>query len=233
MVIHRPKTAMEATKLRHEIENSAYLAGGTEDLRLGSSVSSDAELIDINALSLNDIFIKDDRLYIGACATLEDVVTSDIIPSFIREAASFCTSYERRNAATIGGNVATRREDSYMTAALVASECHVILECHKGEKEKSLVEYLEKKHCKGLLKYFIIDKSRQGWVKRIARSSSSHSTLIASHSASVYALSASGSHFEFGDTPDLYKKMEFKDDLTGSAEYKKYLASVIFSLEGK
>ncbi len=83
------------------------------------------------------------------------------------------------------------------------------------------------------MKYFIIDKSRQGWVKRIARSSSSHSTLIASHSASVYALSASGSHFEFGDTPDLYKNMEFKDDLTGSAEYKKYLASVIFSLEGK
>ena len=35
MVIHHPKTALEAVMLRKSIPQSVYLAGGTEVLRLG------------------------------------------------------------------------------------------------------------------------------------------------------------------------------------------------------
>ncbi len=233
MVIHKPKTAFEATKLRHSITNSAYLAGGTEDLRLNSSIAKDTELIDINGLGFDDISIQGEKLYIGARATLQDIKECELVPVFIREAAAFCTSFERRNAATIGGNIATKREDSYMLSSLVAANAELILVCHEGEKRKSLSEYISKPLCRGLIKYFIIDKSRVGWSKRIALSSASHATRIASHSEDIYALSISGSKFKFGTNLDLYKEMEFSDDLTGSAEYKKYLASVVFTLEGK
>lgn len=233
MVIHKPKTALEATTLRHSIINSAYLAGGTEDLRLNTSIPEGAELIDINGLGFDDIFIRDKKLYIGARATLQDIKSSELVPDFIRQAASFCASFERRNAATVGGNVATRREDSYMIPSLLAANANILLECHEGEVEKTLSEYLSNHKCRGLLKYFVIDKDRHGWSKRFTLSSETHSALVAAHSGDTYALCVSGSNLKFGNTPDLYKDMEFKDDITGSAEYKKYLASIVFGLEGK
>lgn len=232
MVIHRPKSVQEAVSLRHSIENSAYLAGGTEDLRLGSSVSENAELIDINKLGLNAIKVEGNNLYIGSCVTFQDLVESDLVPSFIKEAAGFCASYEKRNSATIGGNIATNRCDSYLIPALVAADAKLIIECKKGEKDKSITEYLSKP-CKAVIKSIVIDKDRKGWSKRISHTSTSHATLIASHSKDIYALEASGSKLCFGNSPKIYEEMEFVTDLTGSAEYKKYLASVIFDLEGK
>ena len=232
MVIHRPNTPAEARALHCQIANSVYLAGGTEILRLNSSENDNAEIIDINKLGFDDIFKKDGKIYIGARANLEDINKSELLPSFIREAASFCSSYEKRNAATLGGNIATRREDSYMLSSIVASKASVLVETLNGETEKTIAEYLQDNN-KDLLKYFIIDENTKGWVKRFAQSSSSHASLIAAHSGDCFALSVSGSAFIFGNTPKLYESMTFKDDLTGSADYKRYLASIVFSLEEK
>ena len=99
----------------------------------------------------------------------------------------------------------------------------------KGEKEEKVYDYL-KGACKCLLQYVVIDKDRQGWVKRFGNTSSSHAALIAAVSGDTYALSVKGSALACGNTPDLYETMEFCDDLTGSAEYKKYLAKTVFSL---
>lgn len=233
MVIHKPKTPAEARALCSKIANSVYLAGGTEILRLNSSISEDAELIDINKLGFDDIFKKDNKIYIGARASLEDINKSGLIPAFIREASSFCSSYEKRNAATLGGNIATGREDSYMLSSIVVAGANVLVETLDGEIEKTIDAYLSDKKSKDLLKYFIIDENTKGWVKRFASSSSSHAALIAAHSGNIFALSVSGSAFMFGNTPKLYESMVFKDDLTGSADYKRYLASIVFSLEGK
>ena len=92
MVIHQAKTLEEAVKLRHEIENSAYLAGGTEVLRLNSSVDSSAELIDISALLDASISIDGDKLIIGAGATLQSIKECELVPEFIKDAAAFCSS---------------------------------------------------------------------------------------------------------------------------------------------
>lgn len=233
MVIHRPKDAKEATALRHSIANSAYLAGGTEVLRLGSSVESSAELIDINNLGFNDIYAKDGKLYIGSGVTFQDLKDSPIVPDFIRESAGFCTSFQRRNAATIGGNIATKRSDSYLLPSLLSANATLLIECEKGEVEKTLLEYIGKSDCKAVIKYIIIPEGRKGWARRISRSSSSHSTLIASHSEDLYSLSVSGSKVAVGTSPDIYKDILYVDDLEGSADYKRYLSSVIFGLEGK
>ena len=55
MIIHRPQTASEAVQLRYASpDTTAYLAGGTDDLRLGGAAEG-KELIDINALGFDTI----------------------------------------------------------------------------------------------------------------------------------------------------------------------------------
>lgn len=229
MIIHRPQTAAEAVAIRYaNPETTVYLAGGTDDLRLGGAAEG-KELIDINALGFNTIEVKNDKLYIGARVTLQQLIESDLVPAFLKEAASFCASFAKRNSATVGGNLALRRDDSYLAAALCAADAKLIALGAKGEKEENVYDYL-KGSCKCLLEYIVIDKNREGFVKRFANTVSSHAALIAAESNGIYALSAKGSEFACGTTPELYEMMTFTDDLTGSAEYKKYLAKTVFSL---
>ena len=122
MNIYHPQTPLEAVKLRKEnAETAVYLAGGTDDLRLGGAAEG-KDLIDINALGMDKIEICGDKLCIGARCTLQDLAECDLVPDFIREAAYFCSSLARRNAATVGGNLGLRRDDSYLAAVLTASE---------------------------------------------------------------------------------------------------------------
>lgn len=229
MIIHHPRTAAEAVQIRYASpDTTAYLAGGTDDLRLGGAAER-KELIDINALGFDTIEEKNGKLYIGARVTLQQLVDSDLVPAFIKEAAKFCASFAKRNSATVGGNLALRRDDSYLAAAFCAAEAKVIALNEKGEKEEMVYDYL-KGACKCLLAHIVIDKDREGWVKRFGNTSASHATLIAAESGGVYALSVKGSALAVGNTPNLYETMEFSDDLTGSAEYKKYLAKTVFSL---
>lgn len=229
MVIHRPQTAAEAVQLRYaNPETTAYLAGGTDDLRLGGAAEG-KELIDINALGFDTIEEKNGQIYIGSRVSLQKLIECDLVPAFIKEAAKFCASFEKRNSATVGGNLALRRDDSYLAAALCAADAKLIALGAKGEKEENVYDYL-KGACKCLLEYIVIDKDREGWVKRFGNTVSSHATLIAAESNGIYALSVKSSALACGNTPELYETMEFSDDLTGSAEYKKYLAKTVFSL---
>lgn len=225
--IIRAESIEEAVKLRHEIENSAYLAGGTEVMRLGSSVDVDAVLIDINSLPLSGIRKENGKVIIGALTTLQEIKESDLVPSFIREAAAFAASLQLRNAATIAGNFALRRDDGFMTAALLASECTVTIMCTKGKKEKSISEYFEKKECRAVIMNFVIDENRIGSIRRIARASHMHAAVIRAESCGCWAYTVSGSGIAYGHDKDVYKSIDFKDDLTGSASYKRYLASVL------
>lgn len=225
--IFHPATPEEAVKLRHEIDGSAYLAGGTEIMRLGSSIPSDYALIDVSKLPLSGIREDEGFVIVGALTTLEEIRNSELVPDFIREAAASDASLQLRNAATIGGNFALRRFDSYMLPSILASQADVTIMCSKGLKRKSAAEYFEKKECRALLLSFIIDKDRIGKFKRVARSSHAHSAVSGAVSNGYYAYAVSGSGIAYGDSKDVWEKIDFKDDLTGSAEYKRYLASVL------
>ena len=216
-MIYHPQTPQEAVNLRKEHADTAvYLAGGTDDLRLGGAAEG-KDLIDITGFDFNTITEKDGKVYIGALCTLQDVVESDQIPSFIKEAALFCASFAKRNS------------DSYLAAALTAADAVLKSVTLHGEEDKAIGEYLQS-DCKRLIEYIVIDKNRTGWVKRFGNTSSSHATLIAAESNGTYALSVSGSSFAYGTAPNLSEQMTFVDDLTGSAAYKKYLASIVFTL---
>lgn len=229
MIIHHPHTAAEAVELRHaNPETTVYFAGGTDDLRLGGAANG-KELIDINALGFDTIEVKGEKLYIGSRVTLQQLVDSALVPAFIKDAAKFCASFVKRNSATVGGNLGLRRDDSYLAAALCAAQAELHCLGYKGEKQQPVYDYL-RSECRCLIEYIVIDKARTGWVKRIGNTSSSHATLIAAVSGDVYALSVHGSQLACGKTPELAESMTFCDDLTGSADYKKYLAKTVFTL---
>ena len=85
-MIYHPTTPLEAVTLRKQNADTAvYLAGGTDDLRLNGSAPG-KDLIDISALGLDDIFVQDGKLYIGARCTFNQVIESDLVPEFIKEA---------------------------------------------------------------------------------------------------------------------------------------------------
>ncbi len=211
-------------------DTSVYLSGGTDDLRLNGAAAG-KDLIDINGLDekYDTITVRGGKIWIGARCTLQQVMECELVPAFIREAAGFCASFVRRNSATIGGNVALRRQDSYMAAALTAADAVLDSVTPHGEEMKPIGEYLQSS-CKRFIRYIVVDQDRTGWVKRFGNTSASHATLIAAESSGIYALSVSGTPFTYGSSADLAKNMTFDDDITGSAAYKKYLAETVFTL---
>ncbi len=231
MVIHHPRTPLEAVTLKKEKEDALYLAGGTEDLRLGGPMKEGTELIDINNLVPSCIErMEDGSIKVGALATLQDMIDSELIPEYFKKACRLCASFEKRNAATIGGNVGARRDDSYLTAALAAAGVSFMSITPHGEEMKSVSDYANTK-CKRLIEYFIIDPGTEGSIHRFGITASTHAALIAARVGDTYALSVKGSALVCGDSPDIAEKVEYKDTLEGSAEYKRYLARTVFTLK--
>lgn len=229
MTIYHPQTAAEAVGLRRaNPDTTVYLAGGTDDLRLGGDANG-KDLIDIGALGFDTVEVKGDKLYIGSRVTLQRLIENDLVPCFLKEAAKFCASFAKRNSATVGGNLGLRRDDGYLAAALCAAEAELVCMSGEGEKTKKVFDYLTGE-CKCLIEYIVIDKDRTGWVKRFGNTSGSHATLIGAESCGTYALSVHGDGIACGKSPDLYASMTFTDDLTGGADYKRYLAKTVFEL---
>lgn len=215
--------------LRKNIPQSVYLLGGTEVLRLGGD-AEDKELVDINGLVSSQIRMRDDNLLeIGAATTLEDLISSPLVPEAVKEGARLCASFEKRNSATVGGNIGARRDDSYLGALFAAMDVKMETITPHGEETKSVRDYLPTQ-CRRLILSFVLDPKRKAWLRRFGNTSSSHAVLIAAESQGTYALTIKGSGFVCGENSDIYKEVEYVSDMFGSAEYKKYLASTVFSL---
>ena len=230
MVIHHPQTKEEAVALRTGRENSRYLAGGTDDLRLNGDTDRETELIDINGLVESGIEdMGDGIIKVGALTTFQEMIDSPLVPEVIKTACRFNASYARRNSATVGGNIALRRDDSYLLALFVALGVTFESTTKHCESEKSVEEYASSK-CKKLISYFLIDTKKKAWVKRFGLTSTSHACLIAAVADGKYALSVKGSPLVSGDSPDIWKNVTYTSDITGSAEYKEYLAKTVFTL---
>lgn len=230
MTIYRPQSAFEAVKLRKANLNSVYLAGATDCLRLGGAVDKDTVFIDINGLVEKGITdCGDGIIRVGALTTFTDMIESPLVPSVIKEACRFSSSFEKRNAQTVGGNIGLRRSDSYLMAifAVMGVTFHSITP--HGEEDKSVVEYANTQ-CRRLITYFLIDTKKIAHVRRFGLTSTSHATLIAAEYNGLYALSVSGSPFVCGTSADIWKEVDYKDDITGSKEYKEYLAKTVFTL---
>ena len=220
--IIRPSTLEEAFKERVSNSEARYLAGGTLLLGLMGEYKDTTPLIDLSGLNMHAITMEGDRLFIGASVTFEELINSPLVPTGIKESAAFMASLPKRFAATVGGNIASLRDDSYLIPVLLSYKAKIRAWGAKGDHEALLSDYVKKGGCTCIIQGVYIDPTVKAKVKRISLTSTSHAAVTVAVSSIGEGFAIKGSGLISDAT--LLDKIEYKDDLTGGAEYKKYIA---------
>ncbi len=121
---HRPATISAALELlKRNQPPTLALAGGTSLLL---SKDQDFAVVDIQDLSLNRITQDGENIIIGAGVTLQQLVDSELVPQSMRTAARQESSFNIRQAATIGGTIAGGTGKSILLSLLLAFNVEVI-----------------------------------------------------------------------------------------------------------
>ncbi|WP_320130616.1 FAD binding domain-containing protein [uncultured Sphaerochaeta sp.] len=113
-----------ALALKRNNPRSIFYAGGTEINRLDSTIEAKTA-ISLVKLKLNTITEDGSTIHIGSMVTFQQLLDSPLVPQWLKDAAIFCGSFPKRNMATIGGNLALGRDDSYLAPVLLASRCRL------------------------------------------------------------------------------------------------------------
>lgn len=117
---YRPKEIKEAVRTRSDVAGAVYLAGGTQVNRAPLDSPRPPAVIDIRDVVPRGISEEGTDLVIGGMTCLQDVADSSLLPLPLKAAAGFIPTRSIRNQATIGGNIAAGRADSYLIPVLVA-----------------------------------------------------------------------------------------------------------------
>ena len=249
------KTAETAVSLKGR--RSAFLAGGTEINRLGTTVNT-SRLIAIGRIDALDGIDKitdeesgTEYVRIGAMSTFQDIVENTLTPSYLKEACLFMGSRTKRNMATIGGNVALRRTDSYLYATLLACNAKLSLMCRDGAIIRRCAKgYLEdyEEYRDMLILEILVPVEAKVANKRYSNTVQSHAvmTVCAGLTDGVMRIAVAAKDTYLGLLPEVAsslskgslsddeilkmvsedRKLCFKDDMYGSPQYKRYLLSV-------
>ncbi|MBR2281844.1 MAG: FAD binding domain-containing protein [Spirochaetales bacterium] len=247
------ESAIQAASLKNG--DSAFLAGGTEINRLGSSIDAPT-LISIGRIAELDGISEteeDGRKYvrIGSMCTFQDIIDCPTVPEYLKQACRFMGSRTKRNMATIGGNIALRRTDSYLYPTLIA--CHAKLEFvdGKGEPDRRCVNcYLNRyDELKDKLIVAVLVPIDVAVVsKRYSNTVQSHAVLtvsmgcregrinlgVAAKDTALVNLKDISAELERKDLSDAdvlkmvseNPELGFRQDIFGSPDYKRYLLSV-------
>ena len=243
-----------AEAIGSKTESAAFIAGGTEVNRLGSDIAEKSEtLISLKKCSgLKDIKEVGGHLLIGSMCTFQQLIESEAVPAYLKEAAHFMASRTKRNMATIGGNIAACRSDSYLIPTLFAAGAALCM-CFKdgGSKSIGINEYIDNKdsYRDALITSITVPADLKVISKRYANTAQSHAVITMSAALADDGLRMGGAvknvgilHFcdlekAFMDDPDISEEtiikmvrectgLETSDDMFGSDEYKRYLIAV-------
>ena len=232
--------------------STAFLAGGTEANRLGSDIAEKAEtLISLKKCSgLKGVEEDAGYVTIGSMCTFQDLVESDKVPGWLSEAALFMASRTKRNMATIGGNIAAKRSDSYLLPALMAAGAVVELLGSDGKAGRiGVQEYIEGAYDDKLITSVTVPKDIKLVSKRYANTAQSHAVLTMSAALTEEGFWLDGAvknvgllHFcdlekAFNEDPDISEDkiidmvktctgLHTADDMFGSDAYKRYIIAV-------
>ena len=206
-------------------KNGILLAGGTEVLRLNSPLKKDMPLIDILPFLSDEIRKDGEKLSIGSAATFASILSCPYSPEYLKEAVSYMPSPQLRNQATIGGNIASWRDDSYLIPSLAAASARLLVLEKDGKlKNLGIEEYA---NCHSLIISITLNRKESVSSFRESLTSHSHAAITAAFGTNeCYALKGSGIFFSFDS-------LKFVSDLSGSASYKSYLASLFRKESGR
>ena len=176
--VYRPGSAAEAASLLAAADQKlAPLAGGSKLIaELETRARRDLDgLVDLSRAGLNrlELVTEGGRQYLRAGATVtlsqitEDEVGGTLANGLLRRAAAGEGPLNLRNAATVGGVVASAEYDSEFYAALLALDAGVVL--HNGEQEHT-VQLEDLQSIAGLITAVLIPAAAaRGGMARVAR----------------------------------------------------------------
>ncbi|OQY49960.1 MAG: hypothetical protein B6230_07225 [Desulfobacteraceae bacterium 4572_89] len=148
----KPASLAEALTLKDE--NNYYLSGGTQinwtparaERKIKGKPSIEKVIL-VQDLLPKDIIKQDSDLFIGAGITLQELIDAPQTPEVLKKAAGLIASRNIRNMATLGGNIAANRPDSYIIPCLIALKAQIkITETKTAESvSMSLEDYISPK----------------------------------------------------------------------------------------
>ncbi len=102
-----PETLDQALRLISSQRNAKLIAGGTDlSVQIADSLISPEILVDISGLEeLKGIEEKNGFLSLGAATTIDELVSSSILPHCLVQGAKSIGSPQIRNIGTLGGNI--------------------------------------------------------------------------------------------------------------------------------
>jgi CO/xanthine dehydrogenase FAD-binding subunit len=173
---HRPKSLAEALQLLAQ-PDSVALAGGTKLLASEDGLPVD-HVIDLQALGLNQVEAERDELIVGATCTLTEFAAAlardypdEPLSLLLQQVVKREGPNTYRNAATLGGTIASRLPDSELLAVLLVVDARLKFAWSAEAHEESFSAYLEAGDAHhGLVVSLQIPWSRgRGAVERVAR----------------------------------------------------------------
>ena len=130
---HRPQTLEEALELLQRAE-ARPLGGGT---LLSQATPEAIEVVDLQALELNDIQKSGNTLSVGATSTLQELHDHELCPPALQTAIKLEATLNLRNAATVAGTIMAADGRSPFVTLLLALDTKLTVVSHTAE-EKSL-----------------------------------------------------------------------------------------------
>ena len=235
----------EAAELKKK--GMVYMAGGTY-LNWAESGAEAGRVVLLEGVLSSGISEDAGGIKIGALCTLTDIIDSPLVPEALRTAAGFIPSRNIRNAATIGGNIAANRTDSYVIPALLALNAEVqTLE----EGTVSVYEYIRGEKSSLILNVVIPPFKGKIVVDRSVRSAAAYPTVTTAVSLSsggewIAAIGCIEEHvlrldaFEkevaagkYKTEEELFKGVYDSIDPSGSIKesgtYRRYIASTLIA----
>jgi aerobic carbon-monoxide dehydrogenase medium subunit len=233
--IYQPGSAAEAAALLARTgQKLAPIAGGSKliaDLETRTRRDLDG-LVDLGRTGLNGIEIvtQADREYVrtGATATISQVIEHEVAGTLanglLRRAAGYEGPINLRNAATMGGVVASAEFDSEFYAALLALDAGIVL--HDGMQERTM--RLEGLQCiAGLITAVLIPTANaSSGLARVARTPADRPIV-----AAVAVRTAAGERIALCGVAAqpvlLGTELDPPDDFKGSAAYRRAMAEIV------
>lgn len=128
--VFKPSSLEEAVRLKNK--DIYYLSGGTHinwtpvvQYRKAEGKPEIQKVILLQGLLSTEIKKDGSSLSIGAGVTIQDLIDSSLTPDALKKAAKYIASRNIRNMATIGGNIAANRFDSYIIPCLIALKADI------------------------------------------------------------------------------------------------------------
>jgi carbon-monoxide dehydrogenase medium subunit len=177
---HRPEKLEDALALvAHTDADATILAGGT--VINGLPEEDPVDVVDLQALGLDQMEPDGGRLRIGAMVRLSDLVESELVPALLRDLARREAPNTLRNASTIGGTVAAAEAESELLAGLLAFGASVSIAHSIGSDSIPLGELLDDRSRLGLgiITSVTIDVSGDAAAERTGRSPADRPIVMA------------------------------------------------------